>query len=140
MKKKIVSLLLAFGTAVSLTGCSDRKPEQSKGIYTPGTYEGSAQGYGGEVKVSVTVDDNAITDVKVTGDKETPTVGGAALEDLAAQVKEKGADIDGVSGATITSEGVKAAAAAAIAAAKGEEGATAALTYTAGTYTGTAGL
>ena len=138
MKKKIVSLLLAFGTAVSLTGCSNREPEQSKGIYTPGTYEGSAQGYGGEVKVSVTVDDNTITDVKVTGDKETPTVGGAALEDLAAQVKEKGADIDGVSGATITSKGVKEAAAAASAAAKGEEGATAALTYTAGTYTGTA--
>ena len=34
MKKKIVSLLLAFGTAVSLTGCSNREPEQSKGIYT----------------------------------------------------------------------------------------------------------
>ena len=139
MKKGTIAALLCLALTVSLTGCSGKAPGESAaaGLYTPGTYEGSGQGYGGTVTVSVTVDADNITDVKVTGDKETPTIGGAALEDLAAQIKEKGAAIDGVSGATLTSNGVREAAEAAIAAAKGGGGSTAALSFTAGTYTGT---
>ena len=143
--KKFAALALVGAMALSLAACGPKDepkdsqtPDQS-GIYTPGTYEGSAQGYGGPVTVSITVDANAITDVKVTGDQETPTVGGAALDTLADQIKEKGADIDGVSGATMTSNGAKAAAADAIAKAKGEEpsgGQTAAVAD--GTYTGKA--
>ena len=140
MRKRILALFLTLGLTAALSGCSE-KPQESPaagGTYTPGAYEGSGQGYGGVVTVSITVDQDAITDVKITGDKETPTVGGAALEDLAAQIKEKGADIDGVSGATLTSNGVKEAAAAAIAQAKGTGGASAALHFTAGDYEGTA--
>ncbi len=139
--KRTLSALLALAMVVSLAACKGKDPEPTggePGIYTPGTYTGEGQGYGGTVAVEITTDANAITDVKITGDKETPTIGGAALEDLAAQVKEKGAEIDGVSGATLTSNGVKEAAAAAIAAAKGEEVKAGALAFTAGTYEGTA--
>lgn len=87
--------------------------------YVPGTYEGSAQGFGGTVTVAVTVDANGITDVKITGDGETPAIGGAALEPLAAQIKEKGANIDSVAGASMTSDAVKKAVVTALAAAKG---------------------
>ena len=115
--KKFAALALAGAMAMALAACG---PKEMPGAYTPGTYEGEGQGYGGTVTVSVTVDANSITDVKVTGDKETPTVGGAALEKLAGQIKEKGAEIDGVAGATVTSGGVKEAAAAALAKARGE--------------------
>ena len=125
--------------ALSVTACQSKEPDAA-GIYTPGTYEGSAQGYGGTVTVSLTVDANAITDVSIAGERETPSVGGAALEELAKQVKDaQSAEIDGVTGATLTSDAVKEAAAAALAAAKGE-GSTdnSPLSFTAGTYTGTA--
>lgn len=89
------------------------------GAYTPGTYEGSGQGYGGPVKVTITVDGQGITQVDVTGEEETPSIGGVALEELAGQIREKGADIDGVAGATVTSNGVREAAKAALAAAGG---------------------
>ncbi len=138
MKKRLTALSLALVMALSVTACQSKEPDAA-GIYTPGTYEGSAQGYGGAVTVSITVDANSITDVKVTGDSETPAIGGAARESLAAPIKEKGAEIDAVSGATLTSNGVKEAAAAAIAAAKGEApAASGTLAFTAGTYTASA--
>ncbi len=95
---------------------------EEKGIYIPGTYRGESQGYGGTVTVTITVDPDMITDVSVTGSQETESIGGAALDKLAAQIQENQSSlIDGVSGATITSSGVQSAAAAAIAQAKGEE-------------------
>ncbi len=139
MKKRITALSLALVMALSVAACQSKEPDAA-GIYTPGTYEGSAQGYGGTVTVSLTVDANAITDVSIAGEQETPTVGGAALEELAKQVKEaQSAEIDGVTGATLTSDAVKEAAAAALAAARGEGSAdNSPLSFTAGTYTGTA--
>ncbi len=139
MKKRLTALSLALVMALSVTACQSKEPDAA-GIYTPGTYEGSAQGYGGTVTVSLTVDANAITDVSIAGEQETPSVGGAALEELAKQVKDaQSAEIDGVTGATLTSDAVKEAAAAALAAAKGEGSAdNSPLSYTAGTYTGTA--
>ncbi len=139
MKKRLTALSLALVMALSVAACQSKEPDAA-GIYTPGTYEGSAQGYGGTVTVSLTVDANAITDVSIAGEQETPTVGGAALEELAKQVKEaQSAEIDGVTGATLTSDAVKEAAAAALAAAKGEDSAdNSPLSFTAGTYTGTA--
>ena len=116
-------------------------PQGVEGTFVPGTYTGEGQGYGGTVVVTLTTDSSSITDVKVTGDKETPNVGGLYLETLADQVKRaQSADIDGVSGATLTSNGVREAAAAAIALAKGEAAPAPAgpLSFTAGTYTGTA--
>lgn len=51
--------------------------------YTPGTYEGTAKGFGGTVTVTVTVDESAITAVEATGGDETPAIGGAALATVA---------------------------------------------------------
>ena len=136
---KRLALILALVLVFSLFACN--KGETGEKIYTAGTYTGEGQGYGGAVVVELTTSESAITNVKITGDKETPAVGGAALEELAGQIKKaQSAEIDGVSGATLTSNGVKEAAAAAIAAAKGAapDAPTGDLTFTAGTYTGTA--
>ena len=135
--KKLVSLLLSLCLVL---GCA---AVASADGYTPGTYEATAQGFGGDVKVSVTVDDSAITAVEITGDAETPTVGGAAIPDLISQILEKqSAEIDGVTGATLTSGAVKEAAAKALAQAAGTaEAAPAAdapMAFTAGEYEATA--
>ncbi len=141
--KKLTNILLAVVMASSLVACSSSKTEEA-GKYTAGTYTGEGEGFGGTVTVTITTDASSITDVKVEGPNETETVGGAHLEELAEQIKTaQSAEIDGVSGATLTSNGVKEAAANAIA--KAEAGDTSsdestgnvAVTYTAGTYTGT---
>jgi uncharacterized protein with FMN-binding domain len=67
----------------------------------------------GAITVELTVDENNITDAVVTGKGETKGIGGKeAIEDgtFAAQILEtQSAEIDGVSGATLTSTGVRAA-------------------------------
>ena len=112
--KRILPFVLA--AAMLLSACGGNSVAQSgEGAYTAGTYTGEGQGYGGTVTVTITTDANSILEVTAEGADETPTVGGAALEELAAQVKEaQSAEIDGVAGATLTSNGVKAAAQAAI--------------------------
>ena len=78
----------------------------SAAIFTPGTYEGTGKGYGGDIKVSVTVDETSITDIEVVEQTETEGVGGAALPILVDKVlSAQSVNIDGVSGATYTSDG-----------------------------------
>lgn len=96
----------------------------------PGTYVGQAQGFGGPVTAEVTVSYGGITDVKLTGDGETPAIGGAALEALAASAKEKGAELDGVAGATYTSNAAREAVKAALAGNGGAAGVVADGKYT----------
>lgn len=97
------------------------------------------QGFGGMVNVKLTVDESAITAIEITGDGETPTLGGAAMETMAqAYVGQSDAEaVDSVSGSTITSEAVKTAVASALAAARGEVQETAEIAFTPGTYEGT---
>lgn len=79
------------------------------------TKQGTGKGFGGDVTVTLTVENGVITDCAIEGADETPSIGGAAMEELAAQVvAANGPDIDGVSGATYTSDGVKAAVKAAL--------------------------
>jgi fumarate reductase flavoprotein subunit len=82
-----------------------------------GTASAAAPGFGGEVSVTVTLANGIITDVKVVGDAETPTVGGVALTRAPDIIKKyNSADIDTISGASVTSSAIKTAAQAAIAA------------------------
>ena len=79
------------------------------------TKQGTGKGFGGDVTVTLTVGDGVITDCAIEAAGETPSIGGVALEALAAQViAANGPDIDGVSGATYTSDGVRAAVKAAL--------------------------
>ena len=130
--KKLVSLLLCICLVL---GCVAFASAEG---YVPGTYEATAQGFGGDVKVIIEVDENGIKGVKIEGAAETPTVGGAAIPDLEKQIIDaKSAEIDGVAGATITSTAVKEAAAKAITLASGAEAPAkepVALAFTAGDY------
>lgn len=82
--------------------------------YKAGTYTAAAKGFGGDVTATVTVDEFNVVDVTLTGDKETATIGGAALPALAESAKVKGDKLDGVAGATATSTAAKMAVANAL--------------------------
>ena len=91
------------------------------GTYIPGTYEGTAEGISSTVKVTMTFSENAVTDVVVDTSGETASYGAAAADELREQLMAAGsAEIDGVSGSTVTSNAVMKAAKSCYAQAKGE--------------------
>ena len=91
-----------------------------EGIYTPGTYTATAEGME-TVTVTATFDANSITDIELDVSGETPSIGQAAKDELIEQIMAaQSAEIDGVSGATITSTAVRTALKNCIAQAKGE--------------------
>ncbi|MCI9264871.1 MAG: FAD-binding protein [Oscillospiraceae bacterium] len=103
-----------------------------------GTYTAEAQGFGGKVTVTLTVADGKLTKVAVTGDKETEGVGSRAVAQLPDAILAAGsAEVDAVTGATITSNAIKQAAREALAAA-GLFSLESAVKMKAGTYEGEA--
>jgi len=96
--------------AAATTPAAAEAATESSAAYTAGTYVGTAEGFNGAVVATVTVTADAIESVELTGTGETPDVGGKALEELAPKFVEAGsAEVDAVSGSTITSDAAKAA-------------------------------
>ena len=118
MKQSIAALAMAAVVAVSLLGygCGSKSASTAGGV--SGDFTGTAKGMGGDVTVTLTLEDGKITGCTAEGKDETPGIGTLALEQLPAQIAETGSiAVDGVSTATITSNAIKEAAAAAITAA-----------------------
>ena len=111
-------------TAGALAACNAASGSTASGAagqYIPGTYEGTAEGISSTVKVTMTFSDSAVTDVVVDTSGETASFGAAAADELREQLLAAGsAEIDGVSGSTITSDAVMKAAKSCYAQAKGE--------------------
>ena len=100
--KKIIVLLISLFMCLSLAACA-KKVETT-------TVEGEAEGYGGTIKAKVTLEGDKIVGLELTGDKETPAVGGEALKTLQDEIVKAGTyEVDAVAGATWTSNGVFAA-------------------------------
>ena len=98
--KKIFTLMSVL-CLLTLTGCA-KSSEQ--------TVSATAKGYGGDITVTLTVKDSKITDVKIVGDGETKDVGSKAVEQMPEQIlSAQTYDVDGVSGATISSTSIKKA-------------------------------
>lgn len=106
-------------TASALAACnagssSSTAASTGEAIYTPGTYTGTATGIG-EVKVTMTFSKTAITDVVIDASNETESIGGVAAPTLKdALMAAQSTEIDNISGATITTNAVKKAAASCI--------------------------
>ena len=113
-------------TAGALAACnsassSSTAASAASGTYIPGTYEGTAEGISSTVKVTMTFSDSAVTNVVVDTSGETASYGAAAADQLKEQLLAAGsAEIDGVSGSTVTSDAVMKAAKSCFAQAKGE--------------------
>ncbi len=103
--KKAVDLALAQARG--------EKPVPAKNAalgFTPGTYTGSGKGYGGQVQVRVTFSETGITDIRVGQQRETAHVGDVALQTLPQKIiAANGLGVDAVSGATMSSFGLKEA-------------------------------
>ena len=128
----ITFLTISSGSLV-FAGSTD---EPSSGV----TYHGEVMGFGGTVRADVTVDEaGKIIGLVLDGADETPDRGGAAMEELTAQILEKGSldGIETVSGASVTSKAVLTAIEQAVADQEiSEEKEESAIAYTPGVYTG----
>ena len=129
--KRTLSLLLAFVMVLGLAACGGNTAQETTaaataaseeaGIYTPGTYTGTAAGKNGDVKVEVTFSANAIDSVKVVEHSETAGISDGAIENIpAAIVENQSLAVDTVSGATVTSDAILNAVADAVAQAGGD--------------------
>ena len=105
--RKTLSLLLCIAMLLTVAACGGGGEASQSPSQGAQTLTGTGEGFGGPLTVSVTVDGDTITAVEVTSHNETENVAGAALTDIpAAIVEANSADVDAVSGATITSNAI----------------------------------
>ena len=120
IKKSVSALAMAAVIAVSLFGygCGAKSASTSSDAGVSGDFTATAKGFGGDVSVTLTLTDGAITGCTAEGKDETQGVGSEAIAQMPGKIAESGSiAVDGVSGATITSTAIKEAAAAALTAA-----------------------
>ncbi len=116
MKKiKFIELILAF--VIMLTGCGQEDAVThynilESGNWTDGTYTETAKGKNGKFDVTVEIVDGKIDSIMIGNNEETPDKGGIAIEQLPDEIiKSQSIEVDAVSGATVTSNGIKDAVA-----------------------------
>jgi len=140
---KMLSVTLAAALVIGGLG-TGLTVKAAEAEYIPGEYTASAEGFASDVVVTVVVEKDGTLDVSVDSSEETASVGAAAQDELEEQFNEaQSAEIDGVAGATFTSDAAMAAMEKALAMAAGEEEEAedeeeVELAFTPGTYTGTA--
>lgn len=111
MKKLISSMLMLCLVLFAASASAD---------YVPGVYDAQADGFGGAISVQITLDETSIVDVNVTAHTETEGIGTRAIDALPQAIEEaENTNVDSVSGATVTSNAIKAAVDAALMQASG---------------------
>ncbi len=113
MKKVLFGIALI--AALGIAACGN----QQKSTFKDGEYTGTAAGYGGDLEVKVTVAENKINNVEVVTHSETAGISDEAISEIPKKIVEaQNTEVDAISGSTVTSDGIKAAAADALAQAK----------------------
>ena len=114
MSKKMMHLILPMAAVVCFGMAA-------QAAVTDGTYTASADGKDGPVVVETTFEGGVITSVVVTEQNETPEIASLPLEQIPAAIVDANAyNVDSVTGATVTSDAIKAAVADAITQAGGD--------------------
>ncbi len=117
--KKMILALAVLGCFPLLGGCGISDTKQANtyeiaeaGTWKDGTYTETAKGKKGDFEVTVVIEDGTIASVSIGDNKETPDKGGVAIAQLPDEiVKAQSYDVDAVTGATVTSDGIKNAVA-----------------------------
>ena len=117
--KKTVLILAVLECLLFLGGCGTSDTEQAKdykiaeaGTWIDGTYTETANGKNGNFEVTVVIEGGNIASISVGNNEETPDKGGVAIAQLPEEiVTAQSYDVDAVTGATITSNGIKDAVA-----------------------------
>jgi uncharacterized protein with FMN-binding domain len=119
--KKVITLMLVALMLVTLIGCGNGEVQEPNDgetdnnhedpveavEYVDGTYEGEAEAYKDLIKVIVEVTGGNITKVEITEHKETEGIADPALDQIPSAIVEKNSpDVDVISGATLTSQGI----------------------------------
>ncbi|MFA5576877.1 MAG: FMN-binding protein [Tissierellaceae bacterium] len=106
VKKNLLIFVLVIAMTLTLAGCGGEKAPEAP-TYTDGVYEGTGEGKNGEITVSVEVKDGKIASVDILSHDETDGISDPAREQVPASIVEKNStEVDTVSGATLTSEGI----------------------------------
>ncbi|NCB32363.1 MAG: FAD-dependent oxidoreductase [Erysipelotrichia bacterium] len=145
MKKTVKGILSAL-MALSMVGCS--ASTAAGGKFKAGKYTGTGKGNNGDITVEVTLSSDAITDIKVTDQKETAGISDDAIANIPQEIIDaQSVNVDTISGATHSSEGIIEAVTKALESAgvdvstlgnaTASEHKNVPVAYTAGTYTGT---
>ena len=110
MKKFMLVVMSLAVMSMAIVGCGAKEP-----AYVDGTYEGTGQGAMSEITVSVEVKDGKIASVDVIDHDETEGISDEAMVEVPKRIVEKNStDVDSISGATGTSDGIKAAVTSAL--------------------------
>ncbi len=117
--KKMTLTLAVLGCFLLLGGCGASDTKQTNtyeiaeaGTWKDGTYTETAKGKKGDFEVTVVIEDGTIAGVSIGDNQETPDKGGVAIAQLPDEiVKAQSYDVDAVTGATVTSDGIKDAVA-----------------------------
>lgn len=118
--RKFLYVMICISLLFGVTACS-QPTAVSEGIYTPGTYSSTKKGFGGNVKVTLEVDNEKIVSVAIDGASETNGIGTVAIDKLSEEIINKNsADVDIVAGATASSNAIIKAVEECLAQAKGE--------------------
>ncbi len=102
LSKKVLVGAVAL-SMLALTACGSKEAALKDGTYT-----GAGEGYKGEIKIELVVNGGKITDLKAIEHSETEGISDAAFEGIKEQLIEKQSadELDAVSGATGTSNGL----------------------------------
>ena len=103
--RRPLSVLLAILFIVALLPVSSLAAD----TYADGVYQGTGTGRNGDITLSVTVKDGSISAIEVVSQSETPRYWGEAVTLLQTIIDADSTEVDGVSGATYSSNGIKAA-------------------------------
>ena len=102
MKKTLLSILIVMALVLCPMALAESAPD--------GVYHGTSFGRNGNIDVDVTIEGGAIADITVTSHTETDNIGTVAVEQMPQRIVEaQSTAVDGLSGATFTSNGIKRA-------------------------------
>ncbi len=121
MNKRIIAIMMTLAMVLALAACggAENKEPANNEANEPVVVTGTADGFGGEVSVTLTLDGDKVTKAEIVGEKETDGLGSVAIEEMAAAMTEKGTiEVDMHAGATVTSTAILDAAKAAMEQAK----------------------
>jgi len=117
MMKMLNFIVLMLAFIIILTGCGKEDAVThyailESGNWTDGIYTETAKGKNGKFDVIVEIVDGKIDSILIGDNKETPDKGGIAIEQLPDKIiKSQSIEVDAISGATVTSNGIKDAVA-----------------------------
>ena len=108
--KKGLAIVLVFALSFGFLTLVNNMGSETATAPTEETLTGTAEGFGGEISVTVVVNGDDIVSVEVLGEGETPGIGTMAIDELPGLIAEAdSADVDSISGATYTSDAIKEA-------------------------------